>query len=125
MKVSEHLAGFHKAAHGHHTAMVKAHEKVMEKIAGEEDGAHHVSFHKSAVASHQRMADYHEGAMEECQKAVTASDLAKSNMLVPDNVRGVNTNFPGVTPITRAGQREIARTEVPLEFEKMLAIGDE
>jgi hypothetical protein len=121
MKVSEHLAGMHKTAHAHHTQMVAAHEKVMEKIAGEEGGAHHVSFHKSAVASHQQMADYHEGAMEECQKAAAASDLAKANALVPDNVHGIIRNFPSVTAIPRAGQRQIEKTAVDPAIDFILA----
>ena len=122
MKVSQHLESFHKAAVQHHTQMVQAHEKVMEKIAGEEESAPHASFHKSAAASHQQMLDFHSAALEDCTKAVTDS-LQKADALVPDRVSAFPREFSTtVTPVLRAGQRQIEKSAVAPEFEALVAI---
>ncbi len=150
MKVSEHLAAMHKAAHGHHTEMIAAHETALKKAADMEDGDHHVKFHKAAIASHQQMVDFHEGALEECQKAAAASggathvetianrgghlagsalatgDLdgprtSKAMDMVPDNVRGIVPNFPGITAIPRAGQRPLDKVAVDPELEFLVS----
>jgi hypothetical protein len=120
LKVSEHLSEFHKAATKHHGEMVDAHTAAM----GKAQDSSMTAFHKSAVASHEKMKDFHTDALEECQKATAASDLAKSNMLVPDNVRGIITHFPGVTAVPRAGQRPIEKSEVDPELEKIVSFDD-
>jgi hypothetical protein len=102
--------------------MVQAHEKVMEKIAGEEESAPHASFHKSAAASHQQMLDFHSAALEDCAKAVTDS-LHKAEAIVPDRVSAFPREFSTtVTPVLRAGQRQIEKSAVAPEFEHLVAI---
>ena len=117
MKVSEHLASMHKAAHGHHAQMIAAHEMALKKAQDMEDGAHYVKFHKTAIASHQQMADYHEAAMEECTKAAAASDLAKQQQLVPDRISNLVPDYPSVRAVPRTGQRLIEKSEVPTELD--------
>jgi hypothetical protein len=56
--------------------------------------------------------------------ALKQISTALGDKIVPDNVRGVITNFPVVTAVPRAGQREIPKNDVPLEFEKMLSLDD-
>jgi hypothetical protein len=124
MKVSEHLATFHKAAHGHHTQMIAAHETALKKAQDMEEGEHHVKFHKTAIANHQEMAGFHEGAMEDCQKAVAAADLAKQHQLVPDGIRGIVPDRPTITPVPRYGQREMSKADVPPEFAHLVEIDD-
>jgi hypothetical protein len=125
MKVSEHLGEFHKAAADHHTQMIGAHEAALTKAKDMKEGGEHLTaFHKSAIASHQTMADYHEAAMEECSKAIAASDLAK-NRIVPDGVRGIIPNAPGVIAVPRAGQRQLDKTVVDTELEGVLALPDD
>jgi hypothetical protein len=125
MKVSQHLEAFHKAAVQHHTQMVQAHEKVMEKIAGEEEGAPHVSFHKSAAASHQQMLDFHSAALEDCAKVIADSlHKADMDMIVPDRVSAFPREFSTtVTPVLRAGQPHIEKSVAP-EFEHLVSIED-
>jgi hypothetical protein len=51
---------------------------------------------------------------------------ALGDKLVPDNVRGVITNFPNVTLVPRAGAPRAGEktADVPLELEKVLSMGE-
>jgi hypothetical protein len=119
MKVSDHLAEFHKASATHHGEMIDAHEAALQKAAG----ADHVAataFHKSAISSHEKMREYHEAGVQECEKASVDS----LNKLIPDRISNLVPDYPGVRAVPRAGQRDISKTDVPLEFSHLVEIDE-
>ena len=119
-KVSEHLAGLHKAASSFHRTMTKCHGDAMGKaVAGNSEH----DFHKAAAAAHEQAADQHDQMCEECSKAIVA-DL---NKLVPTNVSAVTPTPPGVRAVPRAGQRPIeeAKPVVEAQFAKLLTVDEQ
>jgi len=87
--------------------MAKAHEAELGKEAM---GAHH-AFHKAAVAAHTEAADGHDALCQECEKAISADDLRKSQALEPTLVSAVTPDRPRAIP--RFGQREVPVTVAP------------
>ncbi len=122
MTTREHLTAFHKLAAGHHTEMAEQHKKaagLFSKAANDRD-AQMCECHKAMQASHEACAEYHQSMT----KSLAVEDLAKADQIVPDHVRAINTGFPGVTAVPRAGQREV-KADVPIEFADLVKISDD
>jgi hypothetical protein len=134
--VKSHLQEFHNKGAEFNKAHADHHRKMSEHHAGlsEAQDGEVAKLHKHMAKAHTDMAelcDEHAAHCEEMSSLIDSMTKAagmNSDALVPDNVRGIITHFPGVTAVPRAGQRAIPeQTEVPPEFEKLLAIetGDE
>jgi hypothetical protein len=134
VKHHDEMIGHHEKMIDSHEAAIAAHEDAMEetrKAHGSEE-THHIAFHKAAIKSHKAAIESHQDAIksheimkaryesnaEECSKAIAADNLEKANRIMPDGVRGI------ITPIPRAGAPDMQKTEVPLEFERMLSLED-
>jgi hypothetical protein len=122
MTVREHLAHFHKSAAATHRALAEAHGVAMAKESLGDDAQ---EFHKSCADVHAGAANWHDNAFAECSKAAEGD----MNKVVPTGVSVVHSAAPeGITGVPRTGSRPMpAREEpnVPLEFQKLVAIDDE
>lgn len=136
--VRQHLSSMHEQSASHHGAMKKcemakaALHRSMHKAAmdaGQEHSAHDglADQCEKAAGHHEAMESFHKAAMDECMKSVEA-DL---NKLVPTQVSAVAPTNPwGIRPVTRDGQRPMndapaARPNVPIQFEKLVAVEDD
>jgi hypothetical protein len=143
VKHHDEMIDHHEEMIDTHEAAITAHEDAMEEAETQKahgsEATHHIAFHKAAIKSHKAAIESHQSAIgsheimkaryedgvQECSKAIAADNLEKANRLVPDNVHGIIPNYPGVTAVPRAGQRQIEKTEVPLELQKVLALPDD
>ena len=123
-------------------------KKCLEKAADCEDGMadEHDAEHKASgekESHHSRMRDLHKakaanfrehaekcdkGEGDELGKSGAVADLAKrmtvlENTVVPSRIAGVVPTAP--TAVPRAGQRPMERPNVPIRFEKLVAIEEE
>src|SRR5713226_10393122 len=99
--------------------MSKCHAEAMGKaVAGNPEH----DFHKSAKAIHDEAAIQHDALGEECQKAISADDLRKSQALEPTLVSAVTPDRPRAIP--RYGQREVPVTVAP-GLSKIIGLGEE
>jgi hypothetical protein len=137
----EHLAGLHKnfAEHfreksSHHQAVAKSHEEhaslhdELHKSTGVKTHKDFATRHRADAAVHKSMAghyseqaDHHAGKAEDCAKA--ADD--QMNKLAPTAVSGVTRDNPNIRAVPRPGQREPAKANVPVEFQKLFTVEDE
>jgi hypothetical protein len=139
MKVSDALHAMHKNAEAyhihkaeHHRSMAENHEKLAEFHKGMDGGKDASKVHKAMAAAHEATADnhdqqseFHAAQMAECEKALSAADLAKSgDRIIPDQVRGVITSFPMMVPRAGAPQNPQA-PNVPVEFADLVKVSDD
>jgi hypothetical protein len=150
-KTHQTLATHALAKAEHHLALAKIHS-AMSNADGEKSEAYH-SMHKAKVVegteeahetlgnsfkksselhsdlasrhaqigeNHRELSEFHSSMAKACQKAMD-SDLEK---VVPDGIRGIIPNAPGVTMVPRAGQRVVEKSEVPLELEQIVGFDD-
>jgi hypothetical protein len=118
-------AKFHAAAAAEHSGLAALHHGLAKLDGAAHDGAigeHHktmAAHHEKLSSLHKGYADHHATQSEACAKAADG-DL---NKLQPLN--GISAVNPGVRAVPRAGQREPAKLNVPVEFQKMFSVEDE
>jgi hypothetical protein len=112
MKVSEHLAAFHKTAANHHGTLAKCYGKLagFGKAAKpkDEDSEGLEECLQKIADSHAAQAAFHKEAMEACSKAAEAADLVKKANQVEPLPAGISAVAPertqGVRMVPRTGQ---------------------
>lgn len=121
MTTREHLKAFHEQAATHHSEMAEQHKKaagLFSKAANDRDAAM-CECHKGMQASHEACAVYHQSMT----KSLDVEDLSK---IVPDQVRAINTGFPGITAMPRTGAPTATKApDVPFEFRDLVKISDD
>jgi hypothetical protein len=127
MTDKEREARSHKSEAAHHRTMAEIHGNLVAKSEGMDDNEK--AFHEGSKAAHLAAAGDHDAMAAECEKAdkaekaVAESDL---NKLIPTNVSAVHGGAPGITAVARPGGRPVpAAPNVPLEFQKMVAVDDD
>jgi hypothetical protein len=147
VKLAKHHSGLATAAEqtreAHKAAKPKADLQGIDVEALSSFLENFIETHSAIADEHRDMAE-HAADMAECAKAVGAVDLQKmatdpvlsqyvkkmvdealGNSLVPTHVSAI-TPPRGVTPVVRAGQREIPLSQtVDPRFSKLVASGDE
>jgi hypothetical protein len=124
--VRQHLARLHKSNSEHHSKMAQLHKAAAMEEDESEQGPtneHNNKFHRGAMAAHEKAAEDHAEMCRDCEKAVSAGGLSKQ--LIPDRISGVTPPAPafGSRMIPRAGAPNVAeKSEVPLEFEKLVEV---
>ncbi|MFZ0520335.1 MAG: hypothetical protein WAL95_04895 [Candidatus Acidiferrales bacterium] len=136
MKVSDHLKKFHQHAAEHHDGLAKCYSKIASfgKAAKSQmkdgDGESLADCLEKIAEHHEAAAEFHRDAMAECSKIAgddlnkNSSDLIKrlehlESQVVPTRVSAV---APTVTAVPRYGQQPMQRPNVPIQFEKLVAI---
>jgi hypothetical protein len=118
--VKAHLKATHSALSKFHTAMSAHHEKIslhhsyLAKLDDGEVATHHEHIskaHAAAAGAHANFASEMDDSVELCDSVVKASAM-NSDAIVPDRVSGVVRDYPGVTAVARAGQRQIEKSMV-------------
>jgi hypothetical protein len=132
--MKEHMAAhhataakFHSAAAAEHSGLAALHHGLAKLDGAAHDGAvgeHHktmAAHHEKLSSLHKGYADHHADQAEKCAKAVDD----QMNKLAPTGVIGVTPNNPNIRAVPRAGQREPAKANVPVEFQKLFTVEDE
>jgi hypothetical protein len=130
----EATAEHHRAFSKHNLELAECHEELADKhesLDQPEIAKVHrtiAKIHKAHAATHDQAAEHHAGeAKRNGTMQKHAESIAKgmnAGMTTTDHNRLWPDNVHGIVPIPRTGQRELQKTEVPLEFEKMLSIED-
>lgn len=147
-KVSEQ---FHKKYHAHHQEKAEIHAEHAEAhksmMDHHDDGPEHAfhkrkhELHKAASETHATLRDYHKVCMEkaasdELKKTDTApaslENLVRSilvkmlgDTLMSTNISAVAPNAPGFRAVPRGGQPPVKKPDVPLEFQKLVAVDEQ
>jgi len=136
------LAGGHRASATFHRGMSKCHGAAMGKaVAGDPQHTFHKDakqMHDDAASDQDQRAAYHDDMGEKCEQAKKAAgdaDLSKAssdllrrleiveNSVMPTRVSAVTPTVPGITAVSRAGQRQFSeRPVVATQFSKLVEI---
>ena len=112
-KAHEAIAEHHAAKATHHATMQKHYTKLhkLHKASGMDGGEDVAAIfqdmadaHSKASERHEKDAATHSAMAQECKKALGGVDLEKlADRIVPDQIRGVITEWPGISIQPRTG----------------------